>query len=472
MALVGPDMDDRGLLTGFEGYLLQEGKGFFLPSAAITVARGPARIDVMGGIADYSGSVVFEGTLGQAAVVGFQPRPDNLLRVRSALLEEQGLPCEVRVPLEELRGLDYDGARALLTADQAHAWAAYVLGAPLVLETEGAARLETGANLLLWSDVPVGQGVASSAAVEVAAMFALTSALGIELPGARFAALAQIVENRVVGAPCGIMDQVTSALGESGKLLALLCRPCQVLGLHELPAQARVFGISSHVRHSVGGEAYTTARVSAFMGLKIILTEMGRRGMPVGEQDQYLCNVSPDIYRALFRDVLPDAIPGEEFLKTYGETTDTVTRVDPGKTYKVRLGSEHPIFENHRVQSFIECMQRAREGDGKALVAAGELMYASHESYGRNCGLGCEETDLLVDLVRERGPEQGLHGAKITGGGSGGTVAILADSDAEAPVREIAAQYAKRTDTTPVVFDGTSPGAYAFGARRYQLEQE
>jgi len=464
----------REVLAGFEAYIRDRGRHFLLPSVPITAARAPARIDVMGGIADYSGSVVLEGTLGRAVVVGFQPRPDRLLRVKSALFEEEGRPCEVEVPLDELRSgnrpLGYEDARARLTSRGENAWAAYVLGCPVVLETEAVARLECGANFLLWSDVPVGVGVASSAAVEVAAMFALLSAQEIEVPGERFAALAQTVENRIVGAPCGIMDQVTSALGEAGKLLALRCQPCELLGLRELPPQVRVFGISSHVRHSIGGDAYATARVSAFMGLKIILAELEKRGRRISEKDRYLCNIPPRTYRDEFRRALPDSINGGEFVSRYGETTDAVTRINPDKTYNVRLGAEHPIFENYRVEAFMECIERARSGDRTALVEAGGLMYASHSSYSWNCGLGCEETDLLVSLVRERGPESGLYGAKITGGGSGGTVAILADSSAEGAVREIALEYSSRTGTRPDIFDGTSPGAYAFGARQYHLE--
>lgn len=473
MKLTGPDSDTHGLLDGFEDYLRNRNDTIFLPSVPITVARGPARIDVMGGIADYSGSVVFEGTLGEAVVVGFQPRTDGLLRVKSILFEDYGWPCEVELSPDELRkdgSVDYDTARAFFTSHADRTWAAYVLGAPLVLEKEGITRMKGGANFLLWSDVSIGVGVASSAAIEVAAMFALLSALGLELPGERFAALAQIVENRIVGAPCGIMDQVTCALGESGKLLALRCQPCDVLGPHQMPPGAKLFGISSRVEHRISGDAYTTARVSAFMGLKIILTEMEKRGMPIEEKDHYLCNISPRTYRNEFRDALPDSIKGSEFLELYGETTDTVTRVERDKTYNVRLGTEHPIFENHRVETFIECMERARAGDHTALFEAGGLMYASHLSYSRNCGLGCKETDLLVRLVRERGPQQGLYGAKITGGGSGGTVVILADRIAEPTVREIAADYENRTGSTPDIFDGTSPGAYAFGARQYHLE--
>jgi L-arabinokinase len=463
------------LLGPFENYLREKGHTFFAPSHPITVGRGPARLDVMGGIADYSGSVVFEATLGRAAVVGFQPRTDGRLCVRSTWLEQLGRPSDVEINLADLREKEgpanYATLRETLTSNPDERWAAYLLGAIPVLEREENLRLEHGANMLLWSDVPVGVGVASSAAVEVAAMFALTRGINCELQGERLAALAQIVENQIVGAPCGIMDQVTSALGKEDQLLALRCQRCEVLGLHELPEQVSVFGISSHVEHSVGGDPYTKARVSAFMGLKIMLDAMKRSGEEPTDRDRYLCNIDPRTYREKYRDLLPERIRGEEFLQRYGETTDPVTEVDPGQIYSVRVGTEHPIFENHRVQAFIECLDRARAGDRTALVEAGGLMYASHCSYSWNCALGCHETDLIVQLVREHGPESGLYGAKVTGGGSGGTVAVLADTDSEDVIATVADEYSDRTDLTPDVFDSTSPGAYAFGSHTYKLQE-
>ena len=463
------------LLAPFENYLREKGQTFFAASRPITVGRGPARLDVMGGIADYSGSVVFEATLGRAAVVGFQPRSDDRLCVRSTWLEQLGRPCDVEINLADLREdggpADYATLCEKLTSDPDERWAAYLLGAIPVLAREEGLRLEHGANMLLWSDVPVGVGVASSAAVEVAAMFALTRGINCDIEGERLAALAQIVENQIVGAPCGIMDQVTSALGEEDKLLALRCRPCEVLGLHELPEEVGVFGISSHVEHSVGGDPYTKARVSAFMGLKIILDAMERDGQEPNEQERHVGKLDAGTYRKKYRDLLVERIRGEEFLQRYGATTDPVTEVDPDQIYSVRPGTEHPIFENHRVQAFIECLARARAGDRTALVEAGGLMYASHCSYSWNCALGCHETDLIVQLVREHGPESGLYGAKVTGGGSGGTVAVLADADSEDVIATVADEYSDRTDLTPDIFDSTSPGAYAFGSHTYKLQK-
>jgi len=100
-----------------------------------------------------------------------------------------------------------------------------------------------------------------------------------------------------------------------------------------------------------------------------------------------------------------------------------------------------------------------------ALREMGELMFGSHASYSA-CGLGSDGTDLLVDLVRAAGPAAGLYGAKITGGGSGGTVAILGRADAGEAVAGIARRYREATGRKPYLFAGSSPGACRFGVRR------
>jgi L-arabinokinase len=96
----------------------------------------------------------------------------------------------------------------------------------------------------------------------------------------------------------------------------------------------------------------------------------------------------------------------------------------------------------------------------------GELMYGSHESYSA-CGLGSDGTDRLVELVRSAGPERGLFGAKITGGGSGGTVAVLGTSAAESFVRDLAARYSTETGRTAHVFAESGPGATESGVLRH-----
>jgi L-arabinokinase len=113
------------------------------------------------------------------------------------------------------------------------------------------------------------------------------------------------------------------------------------------------------------------------------------------------------------------------------------------------------VYEHFRVRAFVRLL------DGYAATSAsvlGELMYQSHASYSA-CGLGSEGTDRLVELARGLGPARGIYGAKITGGGSGGTVAILGRRDADASIRQIADQYARETGLSPYIFSGSSPGA-------------
>ena len=126
----------------------------------------------------------------------------------------------------------------------------------------------------------------------------------------------------------------------------------------------------------------------------------------------------------------------------------------------------HPIDEHERVTEWARLLtaspSAAADRDAARL---GELMYESHASYSA-CGLGSDGTDRLVALARAAGPARGIYGAKITGGGSGGTVAVLADASAGDTVRAIAREYAGETGRDAYVFEGTSPGAARIGAIR------
>jgi L-arabinokinase len=108
--------------------------------------------------------------------------------------------------------------------------------------------------------------------------------------------------------------------------------------------------------------------------------------------------------------------------------------------------------------------------DIRCIEHAGSLMYESHESYTRRLNLGSPETDLLVELIRNEGPQHGLYGAKITGGGAGGTVAVLFSGsenvDAEAALGRVCAAYTAKTGNQPYRFQGSSPGALEFGGRQ------
>ena len=117
---------------------------------------------------------------------------------------------------------------------------------------------------------------------------------------------------------------------------------------------------------------------------------------------------------------------------------------------------------------FMDALRAAKDGDESSLVTAGECMYGAHASYRDNCRLSTPEVDFLVESVRQRGARAGLFGAKITGGGTGGTVAVFGKLDAlKKHIPEIAVEYQRRVGTMPDIFEGTSPGAIEFGAKLY-----
>ncbi len=446
---------------------------FFAPCRPVAVARAPGRLDVMGGIADYSGSLVLQLPTREAVLAAAQLDDSGEVRVVSLPAEAGGEARTLTLRRAEFEGLlagGYDAARQWFRRDPAAAWGAYVVGPLLVLARECGVRCAGGLRVLVRSHVPEGKGVSSSAALEVATLQAAAHLLGAAPAGAELARLCQLAENHVVGAPCGIMDQMTSALGRAGHLLALLCQPAEVRGFVPLPPGLGLWGIDSGIRHAVSGSDYTAVRAGAFMGYRILADLAGLTPLSAGPDGAlrfddprwrgYLANLSPEEYAERYADRLPEAMRGDEFLRRYGGSTDAVARIDPGRTYAVRRPTAHPVHEHARVRRFGELL--GGPPDEGRLRAMGELMYASHASYSA-CGLGSAGTDRLVELVREAGPAAGLYGAKITGGGSGGTVAVLGRADAGEAVAAVAGRYRAETGQGGPVFSGSSPGACAFG---------
>src|SRR5690348_9057688 len=312
----------------------------FDPGAPISIARAPGRLDLMGGIADYSGSLVLELPLAVATFVATQPTTDGCLTVRSLAPLGTGSDMDVSIPVDAIAPggapLDYEEARALLAADPRRRWAAYVLGALIVLGRERSVRITGGLRLLVGSTVPLGKGVSSSAALEVAAMNAICAVAGATLGPRDLALLCQMVENRVVGAPCGVMDQMTAACGERDRLLALLCQPAELQGTIPLPDEMSIWGIDSGIRHSVAGADYGAVRTAAFMGHRIITEIAGH-----DRWNGYLANVTPEEFEENFAAHLPAHLSGAEFLERYHGITDTVTSVDPNRTYPVFAATKH-----------------------------------------------------------------------------------------------------------------------------------
>ncbi|XP_031255016.1 L-arabinokinase-like isoform X2 [Pistacia vera] len=462
--------------------------GLFNWEEEIFVARAPGRLDVMGGIADYSGSLVLQMPIREACHVAVQrnhpskhrlwkhaqarqngegqkPRPVLQIVSYGSELSNRGPTFDMDLSdfMDRDKPISYEKARKFFARDPSQNWAAYVAGSILVLMNERGVRFNDSISMLVLSAVPEGKGVSSSASVEVASMTAIAAAHGLNIGPRDIAMLCQKVENHIVGAPCGVMDQMASACGEADKLLAMVCQPAEVLGLVEIPNHIRFWGIDSGIKHSVGGADYGSVRIGAFMGRQMIKsaasTELSQLKTSNGSDSledgvallkaeaslDYLCNLSPHRYEARYAKMLPESMLGDAFSKKYGKHDDPVTTIDPKREYGVTASARHPIYENFRVKC--------------------------HYSYSA-CGLGSDGTDRLVELVqemqhsKENKPEEGtLYGAKITGGGSGGTICVIGRNclRSSQQILEIQQRYKAATGYLPLVIEGSSPGAGKFG---------
>jgi len=451
-------------------------RDLFDSESDLFVTRAPGRLDVMGGIADYSGSLVLELPIREATMVALQRDPDRQIKIVSLAADTlQEITFAMSLAEFENAGeaVNYTLARKFFLRDPVRHWAAYVAGVFLVLMRERQVRFNQGARILISSRVPAGKGVSSSAALEVAVMQAVVEAFGVDITPRELALLCQVVENLVVGAPCGVMDQMTATCGESDRLLALLCQPAELQEMIAIPDELAFWGLDSGVRHAVTGTDYGSVRVGAFMGYRIIADLAGLKvratapGSPVHIDDSrwggFLSNITPSELEESYARKLPEHLGGAEFLRRYKGTSDRVTTIVPEQDYAVRVPTAHAIYEHHRVRLYVELLSGAPSDQRLELL--GGLMYQSHASYSA-CGLQSDATDLLVRLVREAGPKQGLYGAKITGGGSGGTVAVLGRHNAGAAVARVAEKYARETGHKPYIFSGSSLGSAAFGYLR------
>jgi galactokinase len=288
-------------------------------------------------------------------------------------------------------------------------WAGYVAGVAWALREAGHAV--PGACLDLTSDVPVGAGLSSSAALECAVLAALADLGGVRLAGMERAGLARRAENDYVGVPCGIMDQAASTLAVQGHALFLDCRTGEA-GHVPLPladAGLAILVIDSKAPHRLADGAYAERREACRTGARLL-------GVPA----------------------LRDATPAD---------------VDRNGDDVIRRRVRHVVTENDRVLATVD---RLRAGD---LRGIGELLTASHVSMRDDFEITVPEIDTAVEAALAAG----AYGARMTGGGFGGCVIALVDADRADAVRDaVGRAYAVRGFTPPESFVAP-PSA---GARR------
>jgi len=466
-------------VTDFEKVLGLRGPGsYFSVELPVHISRAPGRLDLMGGNVDYTGGLVFQATIQEATWAAVQLRQDGKIVLWNPQMQHEGWQDRVECELASLA--DETAVRQQVNASPKIRWTAYVLGVFHFLLRRYPARTIAGATVYIESNVPLNKGVSSSAAVEVAVMKAAAAAYEIPLAGVELAEACQWVENVIAESACGIMDQAASVLGDEGSVLPLLCQPCSPAPLVKFPEGLRCWGIDSGVRHAVTGIQYEAARAAAFIGFRMIcdweglpltLHKGGRIPRFVEPRwNGFISNISPSVFRSQYEDDLPILASGAEIHAIGKVHPDVFTVIRSEVNYRVRACTRYAVEENQRIEMFVELARGAVPVESaRTFRLMGDLMFQSHWSY-TECGLGCDATDLLVQLVREQCGPGKLYGAKITGGGGGGTVAVLGAPDAEESFRRVVKQYAQARGYQPYVFEGSSMGADRFGIRVIEVQ--
>jgi galactokinase len=352
------------------------------------IFRAPGRVNLLGEHTDYNDGFVMPCAIGFSTRVAIASRTDRKLVVQSEEFSER-------------REFDLDN----LPAHGQGVWSDYVVGVAVMLQQMGIKA--PAANLLVRGEVPIGAGLSSSAAIEVASALALMSLDGAKLPLPEVAKLCQRAENLFIGARVGIMDQFVSCLGKAGHSLLLDCQSLE-FRLIPVPESVRLVICNTMVKHEHASGVYNRRREECDEGAKIL-------------KQWY-----PDI-RAL-RDV------SVEQLEQHKDQM-------PATIYKRCL---HVVAENHRVQ------------EGAKFLMAGEvnwfgnLMRQSHRSLRELFEVSCRELDVMVELAESL---EGYCGGRMTGGGFGGcTVNLVKRDNAEKFAAQIVERYQAATAIKPDVY--------------------
>ena len=346
-----------------------------------SVFRAPGRVNLIGEHTDYNEGFVMPAALSLCTWVAAGKRADRTLAIHSESFGES-------------REFDLDDP-----APQAsHHWSDYVRGVAATCQKEGYPI--PGANLLIRSDVPIGAGLSSSAAIEVATAAALLGFAGVKIAPVAMAKLCRRAENEFVGIQCGIMDQFAACHGNPGEALMLDCRSLE-FSRTPLPAEACLVICNTMVRHELAQSEYNQRRAACSAGVR------------------HLARVLPHV--TALRDVA-----GDDLEKHGWDMSATVYR-----------RCRHVIGENARVGQAFAALRRG------SLHRFGELMRASHDSLRDDFEVSCPELDILVEIATSL---PGVYGARMTGAGFGGcTVNLVRKEHAEAFRQAVVGRYREAT---------------------------
>ncbi|MFG3259531.1 galactokinase [Streptomyces sp. NPDC048172] len=362
--------------------------------------EAPGRVNLIGEHTDYNDGFVMPLALPHTCRVEAARRDDGVLRLHSA----------------DVPGGVYELTLGSLVPGADGGWAAYPAGVVWALREDGLPV--GGADLHFTSTVPTGAGLSSSAALEVSTGLALDELYGLGLSRERLAQLCQRAENDFVGMPCGIMDQMASACCTEGHVLFLDTRDLSQRQIpFDLAAQGlRLLVVDTRVKHTLSDGAYAQQRRWCEKGAEIL-------GVPA------------------LRDV---DIPYEDL------DAELAARIDDPD---VRRCVRHVVTEDRRVETVVELLEH---GETRAI---GPVLDAGHDSLRDDFRVSCAELDTVVESANAAG----AIGARMTGGGFGGSAIVLVEADdAERVTEAVLAAFGTAGFRAPRVFEAV-PSA---GARR------
>jgi galactokinase len=360
------------------------------------IFRAPGRVNLIGEHTDYNDGYVMPAAIRFDTFVACAGNNSGTITIQS-LQKPQAATFPVREPKPY----------------PAHNWSDYVRGVLIQLQGEGLTI--PGATLLIDGQVPIGAGLSSSAALEVATALALLSLSKLRMDSVAVAKLCQRAENEFVGSRCGIMDQFASLHGSAGSALLLDCRSLDLRFL-PLPENVSLVICNTMVKHSVAHGEYNVRRAECEAGVRYFA--------------QYRETV-----KAL-RDVT------EDDLRQFGSGLPDV----------LLRRCRHVVTENARVLAAANALESCD------LKRFGQLMYESHRSLKDDFEVSCSELDTMIELAR-RIP--GVYGARMTGGGFGGcTINLVEHSKAHAFSEQIINAYQHATQIRAEVYiTHAAPGA-------------
>jgi len=361
------------------------------------IYAAPGRVNLIGEHTDYAEGFVMPAAIDFATLAAISPREDDQVFLYSENFnEERSFP-----------------AHALPTHSSGH-WSDYPLGVLAILAGEGFTIPPL--SLSLWGDVPLGSGLSSSAAVEVATATAVAGLINATISGPHLARLCQRAENEFVGANCGIMDQFISANGAADHALLLDCRDLSYK-LAPIPEHISLVIANTMVKHAISGGEYGSRRAEVEEACRILATHR--------PEIKFLRDATVADLEAWGHEIPPDALKR----------------------------ARHVITENQRTVDAADALIR---GD---LATLGRLMHEAHISYSQDFEASCIEADTMVDLAQDL---PGLIGARLTGGGFGGcTVNVVEKGHAADFAKSLAERYSKATGIAPqIMICHASAGAH------------